>query len=220
MNVKDVEAVSKKSGKTALSAEAQAPSQETKQPESAPVPSVPSGQPAQVATPETSEQQQPAPSPLENLKARMLTPATVEKAKVVGLDLQPLLDYATDLEVRHMHEQEFEKQVEKAFQHVGVALDKIAPLGELAEKYKQAQTQPQGQAQPMGGGLGISIPQLLQAIMSGGGGGSDETTKWLAEVGKEQIMLSRVVFQEFAKQIVPDVMEKMKAAAAAAALKP
>jgi hypothetical protein len=28
------------------------------------------------------------------------------------------------------------------------------------------------------------------------------------------------VFQEFAKQIVPDVMEKMKAAATAAALKP
>jgi hypothetical protein len=143
----------------------------------------------------------------------MLTPATMEKAKLVGLDLQPLLDYATSLEIRF-------DQVEKAFQHVGVALDKIAPLGELAEKYKQAQTQSQGQPQPQGGGgLGIGIPQLLQ-LLAGGGGGPDDTTKWLAEVGKEQIMLSRVVFQEFAKQIVPDVMEKMKQAAAAAALKP
>jgi hypothetical protein len=168
-----------------------------------------------VATPQISEQQQPKTSPLEDLTARMLTPATIEKAKVIGLDLQPLLDYATSLEVRF-------QRYDMAFQHVGVALDKIAPLADLAEKYKQAQAaQPQGQPQPQGGGLGISIPQLLQAIMSGGGGGSDDTTKWLAEVGKEQIMLSRVVFQEFAKQIVPDVMEKMKAAAtAAAALKP
>ena len=165
-----------------------------------------------MATPETSGEQQPAPSPLENLKVRMLTPATIEKAKVLGLDLQPLVEYADSLEVRFL-------QVEKAFEHVGVALDKIAPLADLAEKYKQAQAaQPQGEPKPQGGGgAGISVPQLLQ--MFAGGGGVDETTKWLAEIGKEQMNMSRIIFSEFAKRIVPDIYEKMAAEATKAAAK-
>lgn len=133
----------------------------------------------------------------------------LKMAEAAGIPVKPLLVWAATI-----------TQEMKAIKENLPATAKAALVEAIQEIQQKQQTMQAGATAGQGGGQGFGIQDLIKlgmSLTSGGGGGADETTKWLAEVGKEQIMLSRVVFQEFAKQIVPDVMEKMKAAAAATA---
>jgi hypothetical protein len=84
------------------------------------------------------------------------------------------------------------------------------------ETYKaKVQAMPEA-TQPGGsGGLSGQVMQIAKELMgSGGSGQPDATTLWLAEIGKEQMAMSRILYQEFVKRMVPDIAEKMQAEAA------
>lgn len=103
-------------------------------------------------------------------------------------------------------------QADKNFQQIGVFIEKMAPLIELSNRVSQQQqapvpTTPQGNTDVMSL---LNSPMIKELLGSGGGQNSV-----LEEYGRQYMDLSGFVVKEVFKNIVPEAVTRMEAAAAA-----
>lgn len=126
-------------------------------------------QPAvEYAEPEVTAE--PAKSPID------LPQDLLDQAKVLGVDLQQIVDWAKGME-------EFKRATMENFDIIQRTFDKLEPLVQLSAQVQQAQAQqPMAGSPPQtgqGGALG-GIMQLIPYILQGGGGGGNEQLQKLA----------------------------------------
>jgi hypothetical protein len=106
-------------------------------------------------------------------------------------------------------------QANQNFQEISVFLGKMEPLIQLSEQIKQQQANPQTapvSPAPQGGLDIASIMQTAKELGITGGGGQNSV---LEEYGRQYMDLSGFVVKEVFKNIVPEAVTRMEAAAAA-----
>jgi hypothetical protein len=150
---------------------------------------------------------------LSKKKSRIAQPAT-ENTPTEPEIIQPAIPEPKPLTINErmaLIEQQL-SMADKNFQQIGVFIEKMAPLIDLSNKISQQQQAPASQM-PKGGldvqGL-LNSPMLKEILGSGGGQNSV-----LEEYGRQYMDLSGFVVKEVFKNIVPEAVTRMEAAAAA-----
>jgi len=146
-----------------------------------------------------------------------ITPQMREKlaevSQMTGFDLTWLPDFVVANEARWQIVEEDRKKIQEAFQKVGVALDRLAPLGDLIQRQQQGQGQPQTQQQGSGsfGGVNLSdLGNLLKVLgMGGGGGESSMINEKLMALAFENFGLGNALLKAIILKTAPDFADQI-----------
>lgn len=164
-------------------------------------------------------EQAPAPEakPFVLFERPQIKPEQVAAVKALGFNIEPLFDA---LEKMNLYAQTVEERfaaTQEGFKQVGVYLEQLKPLSELAEQLKGKQiVKPQGNAAATPAGLNvgdIDIPQLINLITAVvGGGGTPQANPYaqkFMELGMENLSLGNALVKAIILKAAPEIGQEL-----------
>lgn len=162
----------------------------------------------------------PAPEskPFVLLEVPKLTQAQVDAAKAFNVPLDKLFEVLERINVYASTVEQRFNQVEEGFKKVGVFLDKVAPLADLAEKYKAQQNVPVAQQQPQQPqGDPATLSTILKLLDGGGGNPVQDKVNKFVDVLLDNAIAKATTPSKF-EQYFDEELAKAKAKTLAAAM--